>query len=46
MVLELIILVITKSMKDVCALYEFGIPAVSPNSETLFLDDKKLEELC
>ena len=38
------ILVITKSMKDVCALYEFGIPAVSPNSETLFLDDKKLEE--
>lgn len=38
------ILVITKSMKDVCALYEFGIPAVSPNSETLFLDNKKLEE--
>ncbi|MEE3343900.1 MAG: toprim domain-containing protein [Bacilli bacterium] len=38
------LLVITKSMKDVCALYEFGIPAVSPNSETLFLDDKKLEE--
>ena len=38
------LLVITKSMKDVCALYEFGIPAVSPNSETLFIDDKKLEE--
>lgn len=38
------LLVITKSMKDVCALYEFGIPAVSPNSETLFVDDKKLEE--
>ena len=38
------LLIITKSMKDVCALYEFGIPAVSPNSETLFIDDKKLEE--
>lgn len=38
------LLVITKSMKDVCALYEFKIPAVSPNSETLFIDDKKLEE--
>ena len=38
------LLVITKSMKDVCALYEFGIPAVSPNSETLFIDDKKLKE--
>ena len=38
------LLVITKSMKDVCALYEFGISAVSPNSETLFIDDKKLEE--
>jgi len=38
------LLVITKSMKDVCALYEFGIPAVSPNSETLFIDNKKLEE--
>lgn len=38
------LLVITKSMKDVVALYGFGIPAVSPNSETLFIDDKKLEE--
>ena len=38
------LLVITKSMKDVCALYEFEIPAVSPNSETLFIDDKKLNE--
>ena len=38
------LLVITKSMKDVVALYGFGIPAVSPNSETLFVDDKKLEE--
>ena len=38
------LLVITKSMKDVVAMYGFGISAVSPNSETLFLDDKKLEE--
>lgn len=38
------LLVITKSMKDVISLYGFGIPAVSPNSETLFIDDKKLEE--
>ena len=38
------LLVITKSMKDVVALYGFGIAAVSPNSETLFIDDKKLEE--
>lgn len=38
------LLVITKSMKDVVALYGFGIAAVSPNSETLFVDEKKLEE--
>lgn len=38
------LLVITKSMKDLMAMYEFGIPAVSPNSETLFIDYKKLEE--
>ena len=38
------LLIITKSMKDLMAMYEFGIPAVSPNSETLFIDDKKLEE--
>ena len=38
------LLVITKSMKDLMAMYEFGISAVSPNSETLFIDDKKLEE--
>ena len=38
------LLVVTKSMKDVVALYSFGIAAVSPNSETLFIDDKKLEE--
>lgn len=38
------LLVITKSMKDVVALYGFGIAAVSPNSETVFIEDKKLEE--
>ena len=38
------LLVITKSMKDLMAMYEFGISAVSPNSETLFVDNKKLEE--
>lgn len=38
------LLVVTKSMKDVVAMHGFGISAVSPNSETLFLDDKKLEE--
>ena len=37
-------LCITKSMKDCMALHRLGIPAVSPNSETLFIDDKKLEE--
>ena len=30
-------IVITKSLKDVMALYEFGIPAIAPNSENLFL---------
>ena len=38
------LLVITKSMKDVIAMYGFGITAVSPNSETLFIEGKKLEE--
>jgi DNA primase len=38
------LLVITKSMKDVVAMYGYGIAAVSPNSETLFIEDKKLEE--
>ena len=38
------LLVITKSMKDVIALKRFNIPAVAPNSETLFVSDKQLEE--
>lgn len=39
------LLVITKSMKDVMLLYEMGIPAIAPNSETQFVSDKMLEEL-
>ena len=39
------LLVITKSMKDVMLLYELGIPAIAPNSETQFVSDKMLEEL-
>lgn len=32
-------IVITKSLKDVMALYEFGITAIAPNSENLFLTE-------
>ncbi len=39
------LLVITKSMKDVMCLYSLGIPAIAPNSETQFVDDKTLENL-
>ena len=38
------LLIITKSMKDLMAMYELGYSAVSPNSETLFIEDKKLDE--
>ena len=38
------LLVISKSMKDIMAMYEFNIPAIAPNSETLFINDKQLEE--
>lgn len=38
------LLVITKSMKDCIALNKFGIAACSPNSETLFINNKQLEE--
>lgn len=38
------LLVCTKSMKDCMAMYEFSIPAVATNSETLFVNDKQLEE--
>ena len=33
------ILVITKSLKDVMCLYEMGIPAISPSSESAWLSD-------
>ena len=39
------LLVITKSMKDVCLLSTLGIPAIAPNSETQFVSDKMLNEL-
>lgn len=38
------LLVITKSMKDCISLNGFGIAAVAPNSECLFVTDKQLEE--
>jgi hypothetical protein len=38
------LLICTKSMKDVMAMYEFNIPAVATNSETLFISNKQLEE--
>ena len=39
------ILIITKSMKDVMCLYEMGIPAISPSSESTFIPNKALEQL-
>ena len=38
-------LVITKSMKDVMCFYEFGIPAIAPNSETLFITENQYQKL-
>lgn len=38
-------IVITKSLKDVMALFEFGIPAIAPNSENLFLTEAQYEKL-
>lgn len=37
--------IITKSLKDVMCLYEMGIPAVSPSSESTFIPDKALEDI-
>lgn len=37
--------VITKAMKDVMCLYEFGIPAIAPMSETSVVTDSVLEDL-
>ena len=39
------LLVITKSMKDVMCLYDLGITAIAPNSETLFISEEELENL-
>lgn len=39
------LLVITKSMKDSMCLYELGIPACAPNSETQFISESVLEDL-
>lgn len=39
------LLCITKSMKDVLTLYSLGISAIAPNSETLFISDKILDDL-
>jgi len=38
-------IVITKSLKDVMALDEFGITAVAPNSENIFLTQAQYEKL-
>ena len=35
------VIVVTKSMKDVMCLHEFGICSIAPNSETLFLSEEK-----
>lgn len=39
------VLVITKSLKDVMLLYEFGIPAVAPQSESVTLNEETLDDL-
>ena len=39
------ILIITKSLKDVMCLYEMGIPAISPSSESTWISDTTLEAL-
>jgi hypothetical protein len=38
-------LVITKSLKDVMCLYEFGVIAIAPCSENLFITPKQYEKL-
>ena len=32
-------IIVTKSLKDVMSLYEFGVTSIAPNSENLFLTD-------
>lgn len=38
-------LVVTKSLKDVCVLYEYGIPAIAPCSENLFITESQYNRL-
>ena len=38
-------IIITKSLKDVMALYEFNIPAIAPCSENLFLTDFQFNKI-
>lgn len=38
-------IVITKSLKDCAALYEFGIPAIAPCSENLFVTESQYNRL-
>lgn len=38
-------IVITKAMKDVIVLYEYGIPAIAPCSETLFITENQYNKL-
>jgi DNA primase len=38
-------LVITKSLKDVMTLYEYGITAIAPCSENLFVTDAQYDKL-
>ena len=37
--------IITKSLKDVMCLYEYGIPAIAPCSENMFLTDSQYNKL-
>ena len=39
------ICIITKSLKDVMCLYEMGIPAISPSSESTWIPDTVLEDI-
>ena len=39
------LLIITKSMKDCMTFYEFGIPAIAPCSENLFIPESVMDKL-
>lgn len=39
------VLIITKSMKDTMLLHSLGLVSLSPNSETQFIEEKRLNEL-